>query len=286
MQNRKQAILLMTLSSLSFSMMSLVVKLSASSVGTLQQVFFRNLVSLAIVGVLIRKKGLPFWGERRYQPALFARSFFGFLGVVMLFYATANARQVDVAIISRTTPVWTTVFAALILKEKISRVQLPVIALCLAGSFVAMRPAFDSGLFPLLMAAATSVASAIAYTMIAFCRGKVSPLTVIFHFSLFSTVAAFFLVLPSFTVPTIRDLGMLILIGIFAAGGQIGLTYAYQKAPASEVSIYDYVGIVISMLLGYFVLGEPLTLASTLGGILITCSALWSYLYNRRHEEK
>ena len=122
MQNRKQAILLMTLSSLSFSMMSLVVKLSASSVGTLQQVFFRNLVSLAIVGVLIRKKGLPFWGERRYQPALFARSFFGFLGVVMLFYATANARQADVAIISRTTPVWTTVFAALILKEKISRV--------------------------------------------------------------------------------------------------------------------------------------------------------------------
>lgn len=35
-----------------------------------------------------------------------------------------------------------------------------------------MRPAFDSGLFPLLMAAATSVTSGMAYTMIAFCRGK------------------------------------------------------------------------------------------------------------------
>ena len=246
MENRKQAILLMTLSSASFCLMSLVVKLSATNIGTLQQVFFRNLVSLFIVGFLIYRKKLPFLGEKKYQPALCARSFFGFLGVVMLFYATAHARQADVAIISRTTPIWTTLFAALILKEKISRVQLPVIVLCLAGSFAAMRPAFDSGLFPLLMAAATSVASGMAYTMIAFCRGKVNPLTVIFHFSLFSTVAAFFLMLPSFVMPSGRDLCMLFLIGVFAAGGQIGLTYAYQKAPASEVSIYDYVGIVIS----------------------------------------
>ena len=285
MENRKQAILLMTLSSASFCLMSLVVKLSATNIGTLQQVFFRNLVSLFIVGFLIYRKKLPFLGEKKYQPALCARSFFGFLGVVMLFYATAHARQADVAIISRTTPIWTTLFAALILKEKISRVQLPVIALCLAGSFAAMRPAFDSGLFPLLMAAATSVASGMAYTMIAFCRGKVNPLTVIFHFSLFSTVAAFFLMLPSFVMPSGRDLCMLFLIGVFAAGGQIGLTYAYQKAPASEVSIYDYVGIVISMLLGYFVLGEPLTPATVLGGLLITGSALWSYFYNRRHEK-
>lgn len=285
MENRKQAILLMTLSSASFCLMSLVVKLSATNIGTLQQVFFRNLVSLFIVGFLIYRKKLPFLGEKKYQPALCARSFFGFLGVVMLFYATAHARQADVAIISRTTPIWTTLFAALILKEKISRVQIPVIALCLAGSFAAMRPAFDSGLFPLLMAAATSVTSGMAYTMIAFCRGKVNPLTVIFHFSLFSTVAAFFLMLPSFVMPSGRDLCMLFLIGGFAAGGQIGLTYAYQKAPASEVSIYDYVGIVISMLLGYFVLGEPLTPATVLGGLLITGSALWSYFYNRRHEK-
>ena len=39
------------------------------------------------------------------------------------------------------------------------------------------------------------------------------------------------------------------------------------------------------MLLGYFVLGEPLTPATVLGGLLITGSALWSYFYNRCHEK-
>lgn len=283
--NRRQATALMLVSTTSFCLMSMVVKLSATTVGTLQQVFFRNLVSLIAVGVVIWKRNLPFLGEKQYQPALFARSFFGFVGVIMLFYATANARQADIAILSRTSPIWTTVFAALILKEKISKVQVPVIALCLAGTVVAMRPSFDSNILPLLLAAATAVSSGLAYTMIAFCKGKVHPLTVIFHFSLFSTVAGFFLMLPTFTMPTFRDVIMLILIGVFAASGQIGLTFAYQKAPASEVSIYDYVGIVVSMLIGNLVFGEPLAASSILGGVLITSSALWSYWYNHRHGE-
>ena len=283
--NRRQATALMLVSTTSFCLMSMVVKLSATTVGTLQQVFFRNLVSLIAVGVVIWKRNLPFLGGKQYQPALFARSFFGFVGVIMLFYATANARQADIAILSRTSPIWTTVFAALILKEKISKVQVPVIALCLAGTVVAMRPSFDSNILPLLLAAATAVSSGLAYTMIAFCKGKVHPLTVIFHFSLFSTVAGFFLMLPTFTMPTFRDVIMLILIGVFAAGGQIGLTFAYQKAPASEVSIYDYVGIVVSMLIGNLVFGEPLAASSILGGVLITSSALWSYWYNHRHGE-
>lgn len=283
--NRRQATALMLMSTTSFCLMSMVVKLSATTVGTLQQVFFRNLVSLIAVGVVIWKRNLPFLGEKQYQPALLARSFFGFVGVIMLFYATANARQADIAILSRTSPIWTTVFAALILKEKISKVQVPVIALCLAGTVVAMRPSFDSNILPLLLAAATAVSSGLAYTMIAFCKGKVHPLTVIFHFSLFSTVAGFFLMLPTFTMPTFRDVIMLILIGVFAAGGQIGLTFAYQKAPASEVSIYDYVGIVVSMLIGNLVFGEPLAASSILGGVLITSSALWSYWYNHRHDE-
>lgn len=285
MSDRKQATALILLSTTSFCLMSMVVKLSATNIGTFQQVFSRNFVSLFLVGAIMFRKKLPFLGERRFQAALCARSFFGFVGVVMLFYATANARQADVAILSRTSPIWTTVFAALILKERISRVQVPVILLCLAGAFVAMRPAFDSNFLPLLLALATALSSGLAYTMIAFCKGKVHPLTVIFHFSLFSTVAAFFLMLPAMTLPGPRDLLMLLLIGVFAAGGQIGLTFAYQKAPASEVSIYDYVGIVISMVLGRLVFHEPLSPASALGGALITCSALWSYFYNRRHAE-
>lgn len=281
-QDRRAGALLMILSTVSFSMMSVMVKLSAAEIGTMEQVFFRNLVSVFIAGSILYRKKLPLFGDKKDQPALCARSFFGFVGVIMLFYAAANARQADVAVLSRTAPVWTTVFSVLFLKEKLSKVQIPVIILCLAGAVIAMRPALDSNPLPLFLAAMTAVTSGLAYNMIALCKGKVDALTVIFHFSFFSTVCALFMMLPTFSVPTPKELAALILIGVFAAGGQIGLTYAYQKAPAAEVSIYDYIGIVASMILGFVFFGEALSLTSVLGGVLITGAALWSYLYNHK----
>lgn len=275
----------MLLSALSFSLMQVVVKISATHVGTMQQVFFRNLFSLFVTFVLLRRNRLPLMGPRAYRLPLFARSFLGFVGVVMLFYASAGARQADVALLNRTSAIWVSVFAMIFLKEKISKVQVPVILLCLAGAFVAMRPSFESNFLPLLLAFLTAVSSGLAYTMIAFCKGHVNPLTVIFHFSLFSTAAAGILMIPAFVIPSWRDLMILILIGIFGAAGQISLTYAYQKAPASEVSIYDYSGILFSAVLGYFLLGEALTASTVLGAALIVCGALWSYLYHQRQAQ-
>ena len=93
MKERNQAVLLMLLSALSFSLMQVAVKISAMSVGTLQQVFCRNLISLFIALILLRKKHLPLFGPREYQLPLFLRSFFGFVGMIMLFAATAGARR-------------------------------------------------------------------------------------------------------------------------------------------------------------------------------------------------
>lgn len=282
MNERNQAVVLMLLSALSFSLMQVVVKLSAASIGTMEQVFCRNLISMAVSFALLRRSHLPLLGGRRNQPALLARSFFGFVGVVMLFYAATGAQQADIAVLTRTSPIWVSLFALLILRERISNVQIPVILLCLAGAMAAMRPSFDSSTLPLVLALLTAVSSGLAYTMIAFCRGQVTPMTVIFHFSLFSTLAAGLLMLPTFVVPTLRDLIMLVLIGLFGAGGQIGLTYAYQKAPAAEVSIYDYSGIIFSAILGYVLLGESLSLSTVAGAALITAGGLWSYWAHRK----
>ena len=272
----------MLLSALSFSLMSVVVKISASTVPTLQQVFCRNIIALVIVFFLMRRRKESFRVSKEYRWPLFFRAFFGYVGIITLFVATAGARQADIAILDRTSPIWVSLFAYLFLKEKISRVQIPVILLCMAGAAVAMRPAFDSDAMPLLLALATAVVCALAYTMIAFCKGHVSPLAVIFYFSLFSTVCGGIMMIPTYIPPSGRDWLMLLLLGLFGAGGQIGLTYAYQKAPASEVSIYDYSGIIFSALLGYFLLEEELTASTLLGAVLIVAGGAWSYMYNRK----
>lgn len=260
----------MLVSSLSFSIMQVFVKLSSEEVGTFEQTFFRNLVSLIIAAVMVRRENLQVFQEiKRGGWALWGRSFFGFLGIVLFFYAAGHARQADVAMLNRASPVFVTLLAGIFLKEKITPVKIASTILCLVGAYIAMQPSFDSNPFPLLAALLAAVVSGMAYTMLSYCKNFTHPSAIIFHFSALSTVCAGLMMLPNLVIPSPKVFVMLLLIGVFAAGGQFFLTYAYQQAPASEVSIYQYSGVVFTAVFSYAFLGETLGKSSIIGGIVI-----------------
>ena len=97
----------MLLSALSFSVMQVFVKLTSSEVGTFEQTFFRNLVSLFIAAGMVRREKLRVFQEmKRGRWALWGRSFFGCLGGERVFYATGQAREADGAILNRASPVF------------------------------------------------------------------------------------------------------------------------------------------------------------------------------------
>ena len=207
----------------------------------------------------IKNSGWSIWG----------RSFFGFIGIILLFYATGNARQADVALLNRTSPIFVTIFAGLFLKERISFGEIISTALCLLGAFIAMQPSFDSNPFPLFAALLASIAGGIAYTMLSYCKNFASPTTIIYHFSALSTICSGLLMIRTFAFPPFETAIQLVLIGIFAALGQFLLTYAYQKAPASEVSIYQFSGVVFTALLSFVVFNEPISKSAIVGGAFI-----------------
>ena len=55
---KTRAVTLMLLSSLSFSIMQVFVKMSSTEVGTFEQVFFRNLISMIIAGITVYRAKL------------------------------------------------------------------------------------------------------------------------------------------------------------------------------------------------------------------------------------
>ena len=57
-RRKTRAVTLMLLSSLSFSIMQVFVKMSSTEVGTFEQVFFRNLISMIIAGVTVYRAKL------------------------------------------------------------------------------------------------------------------------------------------------------------------------------------------------------------------------------------
>ncbi len=270
--------ILMLASSLFFSSMQVLVPLSGGRIPLMEQVFFRNLIALMIVPFIALRFKVPLLGKKRDQIGLFGRSISGFVGVVALFYASANAMQGDVSTLSKLHPFIMVAFFWLAYRKAPDKMQVISLFVSIAGVVLVANPTFDSELMPLLMAGACSVLSAVAYLLISFLGSRVDSLTIITHFSLFSVLACIPFLLFDFVWPTPREWFFLLALGVTACLGQITLTYAYKLAPAFEVSIYGYSGILFSIALGAWLLDEPLATNSMLGAGLVIVASVISYL--------
>ena len=138
---KQKGILFMILSALSFASMQVVVRMSRE-IPTMEQICVRNLFILIVSFFIIRKKRGSYYGPKKYQPYLFGRSFFGFLGLITLFYASSHAAQGDVTVLNKLSPIFVTLLAAVFMKEKLSPIQIPALALSVIGAFIVFRPSF------------------------------------------------------------------------------------------------------------------------------------------------
>lgn len=273
--HRGRGICLALLSALSFSLMQVFVALTGPEISITEQTFFRNLIGLIAVGFVAKRQGISFYGARRYQPYLFARSAAGFLAIVLLFYASRNAAQADVSILNRMSMFTISGVSALFLHEKLSKIHIPAMLLAFLGAFIAANPSFSSAFLPLLAAFGTALCDTISYPMISYLSGKVHSLTVVMHFCTFSTVLSVPLMVSTFVWPTGWNLFCLLMIGVFAAIGQITMTFSYRWAPAGELSIYNQIAILYSALMGFLFLDQiPSVRTLVGGGMVIAASAL------------
>lgn len=279
MTSKQKATLMMLISVLLFSFMQLFVSMTGPNVSVFQQIFFRNLLGMIVCIYFIRKERVSYFGDLKTQPFLLARSLGGFLGLLLAFYATRHTLLADVTIVTRTGPFFTTLFSVIFLKEKLTKIQIPVLLVIFAGGWLAANPGFDSSFLPLGCALLAAVSNGICYPLLRYFHDKEHAMTVIMHFSTFCTVACIPFLLHDFSLPRGMDIIYLALIALTGAFGQIFLTYAYRLGPASEVAIYDQFTVVLSILLGFFFLGQVPSLRSLMGGALIVGASVFAFLY-------
>lgn len=269
-----KASVLMMLSAMCFSAMQIAIALSASRIPLFEQLFFRNLFAAIVALVSVCRQGQCPFGKPENRKLLVLRSAAGYLGMVCLFYATARAAQGDVAVMNKLSPFLVTLLAMVFLREKVSRVQIIALVLALIGAVAVSNPTFQSDGFPVFVAFLSALFSGIAYTAVGGLKGREAPCVVVFFFSAFSTVLTAVFMASDFVIPTARELGMLVLIGLFALGGQMALTHSYAMASASQVSIFNYSGILFSMIFGYVFLGQQVKASSALGAALVILAGL------------
>ena len=275
MENRTKGIFYILMSSLFFALMAAAVKF-LGDIPTAEKIFFRNLIGVAAAFVIVKRRNETLVGNN--VKLLILRSTFGLLGIAAYFYALSQIKLSDTVILNKMSPFFVVIFAALFLKEKITKKQIIALITAAAGAVFVIRPGFDSNIFPALIALLSSLFAGIAYTIVRELRKTDSAATVVFYFSLFSTLAVIpFMLRGNFVVPEGSEILALLGVGVFATTAQLFMTNAYRHAEAGELSIYTYANIVFSSLLGMLFFQEIPDLMTVIGGVLIITAGYINY---------
>ncbi|SDZ30303.1 EamA domain-containing membrane protein RarD [Proteiniborus ethanoligenes] len=280
MKNKTKGVILMIFSSLCFALMAAAVK-SVPEISISQKMFFRNSVTLVVASVMILKKKKSFVGKNK--KGLLMRSILGLLGIAGNYYAISKLPLAESEILNKTSSFFVIILAGIFLKEKITRKQIYAIILAFVGALFVIKPRLDFSILPALIGLSGAFFAGAAYTMVRYLNRTDSPDTIVFYFGLISTLAVIpMMLLDGFVLSGVPQLLKLLSVGIFAAAAQIFMAYAYSFASASELSIYLFINIVFSLLIGFAIWGELPDIFSLFGGLVIILSGYINYRLNIR----
>ncbi|CEN24659.1 transporter [[Clostridium] sordellii] len=279
--DRNKGILFIIISAFGFAMMSAFIKLSGD-LPSFQKTFFRNLVSCIIAFALILKYKDSFFGSKENRKILVWRSIFGTLGIILNYYAIDRLVLSDANMLNKLSPFFVIIFSAIFLKEKIKTNQAIAVGIAFIGALFIIKPTLNFEVIPSVAGTMGAIFAAAAYTCLRVLGGKEKFYTVVFFFSLFSTLAILPFTIVVYKSMTIVQFGYLILAGIFASIGQFGVTLAYKYAPAKEISIFDYSNIIFSAIISIIIFNTIPDKFSFIGYIIIFSASYYMFRYNKK----
>lgn len=280
LNNKTKGAIFIILSAFGFAMMSAFVKISGD-LPSFQKTFFRNIISLLVAFIAIVNKKERFFGKRENQKLLILRSSFGTLGIIFNYYAIDRLILSDANALNKLSPFFVIIFSWIFLKENINLKQILAVALAFIGAMFIIKPTFNFEIMPSIVAVLGAVFAASAYTCVRALGNKENPNTIVFYFSLFSSIVTLPLMLISYKPMSWLQLIYLILAGVFASIGQYGISYAYKFAPAKDISIFDYTNIIFSSIISFVIFGTLPDYLSIIGYILIFMASLYMIIYNK-----
>ncbi len=251
----------MATSALAFSGMSLFVKMASAELPTMEIVAVRSALMTAASLVFLRAAGVSPWGVNR--RLLVGRGLLGASALSLLYAGLGRLPLGDAVAIQNTAPVWTALFAALLLGERLRPAIVVGVAASLVGVVLVAQPEAlfggSGGLdgVGVALVGVAAVFSGGAYTAIRRLRLTDHPLPIILALS----YCGLFVSLPfalggGWTWPTPAAWALLLGVGACTQVGQWTLTRGLYLLDAATATAVGYVQIVFAFVWGVLVFGD------------------------------
>lgn len=274
MNQKAQGIMYIIGAAFFFALMNLFVRL-AGEVPTFQKCFFRNTVAAFAAVVMLHKNQVKFQLGKGNLKYLLIRSTAGLLGIICNFYAVDHLTISDASLLNKLSPFFAIIFSTIILKEIAGAKEWGILMLAFVGALFVIKPSLGMEFIPGLVGMFGGACAGLAYTYVRKLGQRgVNGMVIVAFFSAFSSVILLPNLLLHFTPMTPYQWIVLLLAGVAATGGQVCITTAYTKAPAKEISVFDYSQIIFAAILGFLVLDQIPDVYSIIGYGIILVAAI------------
>lgn len=252
----------MLIASFNFAIMGAFAKLASESMSSLEVVFFRNVFGVALVGFAVLRKPMKHVGGKPWL--LFFRGFMGFTALLAFFYNIAHIPLGDAMTFSKTSPIFTAVFAWMFLQEKLSYKAWSAVGIGFVGILLITQPSGVGFTKYDVLGIFSGVGAALAYTSIRELKNYYDTRAIVLSFMGIGTIGPvlLFLISPYFHMPELDFmLGEFVMpqgivwfyvigMGVLATISQLLMTKAYGETKAGIVGAVSYSNIVFSILVG------------------------------------
>ncbi len=277
-KDNKVAVVYMMLASFIFAMMNLIVK-HLDKIPVAQIVFMRSVIMLIIVALVIYKKGIAPFGNRK--KLLVFRGVFGSLGIAFFFYTLHTMPLASAVVVHYLTPIITVVISILITKVRIAPLRWLFFMLCFIGIYIIKD--FDDRVqvLPLIVGVLGTVAASAAYNVISVLKKTEHHFVIMLYFPMVTIplVLLYIGVTGEWVWTTTLNWALLSVIGGCTYFAQYFLTRAYQIGEVSKVSIVSYLGIAYALFFGFFLFDEWYTPIVFVGLLLVLAGVVGNLVY-------
>ncbi|MDD2845377.1 MAG: DMT family transporter [Rhodoferax sp.] len=272
----------MVLASFFFATMAVGIKVASSSFSLPELVFYRGLVSVIFMALVLRARGTPLATP---VPMMHAwRAVVGIFSLSAWFYAIAHLPLATAMTLNYMSGVWVAAFVVggALMYDKGGRqgALMATVLAGFAGVVMMLRPTLDQNqLFAGLVGLLSGMGAAMAYMQVT-ALGKVGEPEgrTVFYFALSTALAGLAGLLWEGFTPwhqvSWQAAAWLIPIGVLASLGQWCMTRAFSRGATLLVANLQYAGIVFAAFYSLFLFGDQITLLGWAGMALIVASGI------------